>query len=62
MYKCAEEHPGKKFKIAYRNQPNEVTLCGYAGKELMAMFKEACDGNYPDNIYFSEEWANSGLL
>jgi hypothetical protein len=62
MYKCAEEHPDKKFKIAYRNQPNERTLCGYSGRELMTMFKKACDGNYPDNIYFSEEWANSGLL
>lgn len=62
MYKCAEENPDKKFKVAYRNQPDEVTLCGYAGKELMAMFKDACDGNYPDNIYFSEEWANSGIL
>ena len=62
MYRCAEEHPDKKFKVAYRNQPDEVTLCGYAGRELMAMFKKACGGNYPDNIYFSEEWANSGLL
>ena len=62
MYKCAEEHPDKKFKVAYRNQPDEVTLCGYAGRDLMGMFKEACDGNYPDNIYFSQEWANSGLL
>ena len=62
MYKCAEEHPDKKFKVAYRNQPDEVTLCGYAGRDLMGMFKEACNGNYPDNIYFSQEWVNSGLL
>lgn len=62
MYDCAEEHPDKKFKVAYRNQPDERTLCGYSGRELMAMFKKACDGNYPDNIYFSEEWANSGIL
>ena len=62
MYQCAEEHPDKKFKVAYRNQPNERTLCGYSGRELMEMFKKACDGNYPDNVYFSEEWANSGLL
>lgn len=62
MYRCAEEHPDKKFKVAYRNQPDERTLCGYSGRELMVMFKKACDGNYPDNIYFSEEWANSGLL
>lgn len=62
MYQCAEEHPDKKFKVAYRNQPNERSLCGYSGRELMDMFKKACDGNYPDNIYFSEEWSNSGLL
>ena len=62
MYKCAEEHPDKKFKVAYRNQPDERTLCGYSGRELMSMFKKACDGNYPDNIYFSEEWFKSGWL
>ena len=28
------------------------------GRDLMPMFKEACDGEYPDNIYFSEEWLN----
>ena len=62
MYQCAEEHPEWKFKVAYRNQPDEVTLCGYSGWELMSLFKTACNGNYPDNVYFSEEWANSGLL
>lgn len=62
MYNCAMEHPEWKFKVAYRNQPDEVTLCGYAGKELMSMFKEAADGNYPENIYFSQEWTDSGLL
>jgi hypothetical protein len=62
MYKCAEEHPDKKFKVAYRNQPSQRTLCGYSGRELMTMFKKACDGNYPDNVYFSEEWASSGIL
>lgn len=62
MYQCAEEHPEWKFKVAYRNQPDEVTLCGYSGRELMSLFKTACNGNYPDNVYFSEEWANSGLL
>lgn len=62
MYDCAKEPPDKKFKIAYRNQPDERTLCGYSGAELMPCFKNACNGKYPDNIYFSEEWANSGLL
>lgn len=63
MYACARQNPEKKFKVAYRNHPNEVTLCGYSGKELMSLFKEAAgEDGYPDNIYFSEEWANSGLL
>lgn len=63
MYQTARENPDKKFKIAYRNQPDEVTLCGYAGRELMALFVKAKgEGEYPDNIYFSEEWAKSGLL
>ena len=35
MYKCAEEHPDKKFKVAYRNQPDERTLCGCSGRELL---------------------------
>lgn len=60
LYQCCKEHPDKKFKVAYRNQPDEVTLCGYAGRDLMWMFKAA--GEYPDNLYFSEEWYNSGLL
>lgn len=60
LYQCCKEHPDKKFKVAYRNQPDEVTLCGYAGRDLMWMFKAA--GEYPDNLYFSEEWANSNLL
>lgn len=64
LYECARQNPDKKFKIAYRSQPDEVTLCGYAGKDLMKMFVAATDytGKYPDNIYFSEEWVNSGLL
>lgn len=63
MYSCARQNPEKKFKVAYRNQPNEVTLCGYSGKELMTLFKEAAgEEGYPGNIYFSEEWANSGIL
>lgn len=62
MYQCAAEHPEWKFKVAYRNRPDEVTLCGYSGRELMSLFKTACNGNYPDNVYFSEEWADSGFL
>ena len=64
MYECAESHPDWKFKVAYRNQPSERTLCGYSGRELMSMFKKAAEeyGGYPDNIYFSQEWADSKIL
>lgn len=63
MFRCARQYPSKKFKVAYRNSPDEVTLCGYAGKDLMALFVRAKgDDDYPENIYFSEEWVNSGLL
>ena len=64
LFECCEANPDKFFKVAYRNQPDEVTLCGYAGKDLMAMFVKAKDqhGHWPSNIYFSEEWWNSGLL
>ena len=64
LYKVAEQNPNLDFKVAYRNQPDEVTLCGYSGQELMSLFKEAAQkhGDYPDNIFFSEEWANSGCL
>lgn len=64
LYATALKNPGKNFKVAYRSAPNEVTLCGYSGSELMSMFKEAAAalGDYPDNMWFSEEWANSGCL
>ena len=64
LFECCEANPDKLFKVAYRNQPDEVTLCGYAGKDLMAMFVKAKDqhGHWPSNIYFSKEWWDSGLL
>ena len=64
LYDCCKATPDKKFKVAYRSQPDEVTLCGYAGKELMAMFVTAKYqwGDWPSNIYFSKEWWDSGFL
>lgn len=61
MYRCADENSDKKFKVAYRNMPDEVTLCGYSGRELMDMFKKAGNiyGGIPTNVHFSEEWANN---
>ena len=64
MYECAEDHQDKNFKVAYRSGANERTLCGYSGKELMGMFKKAAEerGGYPNNVWFSSEWAGTGLL
>ena len=64
LYRTASVYPEYKFMVAYRNESDEKTLCGYAGKDMMAMFRLAAVqyGKYPDNIYFSEEWVNSGLL
>lgn len=64
LYTYALNHPRQNFKVAYRSAPNERTLCGYSGSELMAMFRQAAMivGDYPDNIWFSQEWDESGLL
>ena len=60
MYYCAKCNPELNFKVAYRNKLNERTLCGYTGAELQSAFKAA--GSIPDNVWFSEEWYNSGNL
>ena len=60
MYECARNYPNKDFKVAYRNQPNEKTLCGYYGEELQKCFVDA--GPIPDNVWFSEEWVKSGAF
>ncbi len=64
LYDCCKKYPNKVFKVAYRNQPDEVTLCGWSGRELMGCFKKAAEnkGGYPDNIVFSEEWVNAEIL
>lgn len=61
LYIYAKFHPWLNFKVAYRNV-EKPSLNGYTGIEMIEMFKNACNGVYPDNIYFSEEWVNSGLL
>lgn len=60
LYQTARENPSKQFKVAYRNKPTETSLNGYTGAEMIEMFKAA--GSIPSNIYFSEEWVNSGLF
>ena len=60
MYGYAKDHPNLNFKVAYRNFADQRTLCGYTGAELQSAFKAA--GPIPDNVWFSEEWYNSGNL
>lgn len=59
FYNCARANPDLKFKIAYRNT-YETSLNGYTGIEMIAMFIYA--GPIPDNVYVSEEWAETGLF
>lgn len=38
LYEVAREMPDKRFMVAYRNQPNVRTLCGYTGSQMMKCF------------------------
>lgn len=60
LYQVAKDNPNKQFKVAYRNRANEKTLNGYTGAEMIDMFKQA--GEIPSNVYFSQEWVNTGLF
>lgn len=53
MYEVARQMPDKKFKVAYSNGAEKVTLCGYTGLELVKMFLAH---PVPDNVYFSHAW------
>lgn len=59
FYDVAQENPNKLFKVAYRNT-YEKSLNGYTGIEMIKMFKKA--GDIPDNVLFSQEWFDTGLL
>ena len=59
MYDCARKHPDKQFKVAYRNTDSH-SLNGYTGYEMIEMFIEA--GPIPENIWFSEEWHQTGMF
>lgn len=53
LYKVARSMPDKNFKVAYRTGWDQVSLNGYSGKEMLAMFTIY---PVPNNIWFSEEW------
>lgn len=59
MYDCARQHPDRQFKIAYRNT-RERSLNGYTGIEMIRMFLDA--GPVPENVWFSEEWRQTGMF
>ena len=59
LYKVAAENPDKLFHIAYRNT-DKISLNGYTGYEMIAMFLAA--GNKPINIVISKEWYDTGLF
>lgn len=58
MYQVAQQMPTRLFKVAYTNDPDKITLCGYVGFEMIAMFVEASKhtNGIPSNVVFSENW------
>lgn len=59
LYECAKQNSEMNFKVAYRNT-DKASLNGYTGYEMIDMFLKAAP--IPDNIWFSEEWINTGLF
>lgn len=59
MYQCARQNPHKRFMVAYRNTYTR-SLNGYTGIEMIRMFLNA--GPVPENVWFSEEWASTGMF
>lgn len=59
MYAVARTMPRMRFMVAYRNVA-ERSLNGYTGYEMIRMFTDA--GPIPENVWFSREWHETGLL
>lgn len=59
LYNVARNNTSKQFKIAYRNTTT-TSLNGYTGIEMINMFNQV--GPIPNNIVFSKEWFDTGLL
>lgn len=56
MYEVANQNPDKKFKVA--DYPlGKLSLNGYLGEEMLAMFKQA--GPVPNNVYFTKEFVDN---
>ena len=59
LYETARNNSDRDFKVAYRNTVR-TSLNGYTGIEMIHMFISA--GQIPENIIFSQEWIETGLL
>jgi exodeoxyribonuclease-5 len=53
LYKVASQNPNKQFKVSHYPF-GQLSLNGYLGEEMLAMFKQA--GQIPSNVVFNKEW------
>lgn len=53
LYEVANQNPDKQFKVSHYPF-GQLSLNGYLGEEMLAMFKQA--GPIPSNVVFNKEW------
>lgn len=55
LYETARQNPDKQFKVSHYPF-DKLSLNGYLGEEMLAMFKQA--GEVPSNVQFNKEWTD----
>ena len=55
LYEVANQNPDKQFKVSHYPF-GQLSLNGYLGEEMLAMFKQA--GQIPSNVVFNKEWTD----
>ena len=55
LYEVANQNPDKLFKVSHYPF-GQLSLNGYLGEEMLAMFKHA--GQVPSNVVFNKEWTD----
>ena len=55
LYEVANQNPDKQFKVSHYPF-GQLSLNGYLGEEMLAMFKQA--GQIPSNVIFNKEWTD----
>lgn len=55
LYEAARQNPDKQFKVSHYPF-GKLSLNGYLGEEMLAMFKQA--GEIPSNVVFNKEWVD----